>query len=231
MKTAFATTLILGSALAATAHLGTLTTPKAGETYKVGSTVAVKWTVDQPHGTQDLSYSKVGGPWVSITTGLGNRVGAYSWMVPAAAEGANIRFRVCQRNGGTGCTDAHSTNSPETAIKLSGGGEIYTLVSGNFTVSAPTAVHPAATFAGASLAYRPESRSIDAAFTLSAPERVTLEAFDAKGQRLAVLLDDRKAEGRHVLSIFSHALDVTGPMILRLQAGDKVLQQALEPGR
>src|SRR5687767_10280326 len=103
MKTIIASTFILGSALAAMAHLGNLTDPKAGQTYQVGSTLAVKWAVSVAHGTQDLAYSKANGPWVSITTGLGARVAAHNWVIPAAAEGSSIRLRVCQRDGGNGC--------------------------------------------------------------------------------------------------------------------------------
>jgi hypothetical protein len=229
MKTALASTIILGSALAAMAHLGSLADPKAGQTYKAGSTLAIKWSVSVPHGTQDLAYSKANGPWVTIITGLGTRVATYNWVIPAAAEGSNIRLRICQRDGGGGCTDAHNTSSPGAGIALPGGGEVYPLISGNFTVSAPTSVLAASAFEGASLAFRSESRSVDVAFSLASPERVTLEAFDTQGKRLAVLLDERKDMGRHVLSVFSHALKVSGPLILRLQAGDKVLQRAVEP--
>ena len=228
MKSAFASILVLGSALAATAHLGSLTDPKSGQSYLVGSTLAVKLSVSVPHGTQDLAYSKANGPWVSITTGLGARVAAHNWVIPAAAEGSSIRIRICQRDGGGGCTDAHNTSSPGQAISLTGGGAVYPLISGNFTVSAPTSVLAANQFEGASLAFRSDARSVEVAFSLAAPERVTLEAFDTRGKRLAVLLDSRKAEGRHVLSVFSHALNTATPLILRLQAGDKVLQQALE---
>lgn len=228
MKTAIAITFFLGTAIAATAHLGPLTEPKAEATYRTGTTLAIKWSVSVPHGTQDLAYSKANGPWVSITTGLSSRIAAHNWTIPAAAEGGNIRIRVCQRDGGGGCTDAHNTNSPGSAIRLPAGGSVYTLIGGNFTVSAPTSIRPASALEGASLAFRPESRSVEVAFSLATPERVTLEAFDAQGKRLAVLLDDHMAVGRHTLSVFSHALDVTIPMILRLQAGGKVLQQALE---
>ena len=106
MKTAIASILVLGSALSAAAHLGSLTEPKAGQSYQVGSTLAIKWSVSVAHGTQDIAYSKANGPWVSITTGLGARVAAHNWTIPAAAEGGSIRIRICQRDGGGGCTDA-----------------------------------------------------------------------------------------------------------------------------
>lgn len=228
MKVAIASTLILGSALAARAHLGTLTAPQAGQTYPVGSSVNIRWSVSVAHGTQDLAYSKANGPWVSIATGLGARVAAHEWVIPAAAEGGSIRLRICQRDGGGGCTDSHNTSSPGAAISLPGGGAVYPLISGNFTVSAPSSIRPGSAFDGASLAFRPGTRNVEAAFSLAAPERVTLEAFDTQGKRLAVLLDERKAEGRHVLSVFSHALNAGAPFMLRLQAGDRVLQQAME---
>jgi hypothetical protein len=223
MKVAIAYTIILASAFTAMAHLGTLSDPKAGQTYQVGSTLAIKWTIDVGHNTQDIAYSKANGPWVNIATGLRSTVTAENWTIPAAAEGSNIRIRICQRGGNTGCNDTHNTNQPGGA---SGG--VYTLVSGNFTIAAPTSVRPEAGFEGASLAFRPETRNVEVAFSLAAPERVTLEAFDAQGRRIAVLLDSRKAEGRHVLSVFSHALPAGSPILLRLQAGEKVLQQAME---
>lgn len=224
MKTAITSTFILGSALAAMAHLGTLSEPKAGQTYQVGSTLAVKWTIDADHpGGIDLAYSKANGPWVTIATGLNRTATAQNWTLPESAQGSNIRLRVCQRGTTSRCTDAHNTSQPAGA-----GGDIYTLVSGNFTISAPTIIRPGSIFDGASLAYRPESRSVEVAFTLATPERVTLEAFDTQGKRLAILMNNQKPNGRHVLSIFSHALNVTTPFILRLQIGDKVLQQALE---
>lgn len=100
MKSVIASTVILATALTASAHLGALTDPKAGQTYQVGSTLAIKWSVSVAHGTQDLAYSKANGPWVSITTGLAARVAAHNWLIPAAAEGSSIRLRICQRDGG-----------------------------------------------------------------------------------------------------------------------------------
>lgn len=105
---------------------------------------------------------------------------------------------------------------------------MYPLISSNFTVSAPTALRPAVAYEGASLTYGSKSGSVIAAFSLTRPERVTLEAFDAEGKRIAVLIDERKAEGRHVLSIFSQALNVGTPFMLQLQAGNRVLQQSME---
>jgi hypothetical protein len=223
MKSAIATALILGTSMAAMAHLGSLTAPKTGETYKVGSTLTVKWTVTQEHGTQDLAYSKDGKTWTTFKTGLARTVGAEPWVIPAEAAGSTVRFRVCQRNGGGGCTDANNTSAP-----LGDKGGVYTLISGNFTVTPATGVEAAVAFTGASMSLRPETHSVEATFSLAAPERVTLEAFDTQGKRLAVLLNDYKAAGRHSFSIFSHALDVTIPVVLRLQVGNKVIQESME---
>lgn len=226
MKSVIAYSIILASAMAASAHLGTLNDPKAGQTYQVGSTLAIRWTIDIAHqGGIDVAYSKANGPWVNINpTILDMNMKAHNWTIPEAAQGSNIRIRICQRPASNGCTDAQNTSQPGGVQ----GTSLYTLVSGNFTVAAPTSVQSPSHFDGASLNYRSDSRNVGVAFTLAAPEQVTLEAFDTQGKRLSVLMNDRKPEGRHVLSIFSQALPVTTPFILRLQAGKRALQQTME---
>lgn len=230
---AVAAVAVLGSAIAASAHLGALTVPKAGDSFTPGQVVNVKWTVDVAHNTQDLSYSQDGTTWTPITTGLARTVNTYAWTVPANKASATTRFRVCQRDGANvqGCTNAHNTQSLGAGIAVTGG-EVYTAITGNFTISGGTDVNaPAAPFAGAKVLLNANARAVDLTFDIYRPERVTLQAFDTQGKLLAVLLDAQKAEGRHSLSVYSSALDVSKPMIFRLQAGDKVLQQNLETVR
>lgn len=137
------TAIILSAAAAAlaSAHLGPLEVPEAGASYKAGARMEISWSVLVEHGTQDLAYSTDGATWTNIVTGLALRRSTYSWTVPNA-PGNKVRVRVCQRDGGNGCTNAHNTTS-ETTFPVPGG-EVYTMVSGNFTIQASTALGPVA---------------------------------------------------------------------------------------
>lgn len=220
-------------ALAASAHLGQLTMPKAGDTYAAGSTVAVKWTVPTPHTTQDLAYSQDGKTWTTITTGLARTVSSYTWTVPDKPS-TTTRFRVCQRDGANvqGCTDTHNTQSLGSAIPVTGGG-VYTAITGNFTVTGGgTPVKPlAGSHVGARIQYDASARAIGLSFDMESRARVVLQAYDLKGNLLATLLDMEKAAGRHVLSVFSNALPTGKVAVLRLQTGGHATEQLVGAGR
>lgn len=224
---------VLGSAMLVSAHLGTLTLPKAGDTYSAGASVNVRWTVSTAHNTQDLAYSTNGTSWTSITTGLGANVGAFSWTVPSLSS-TTVRFRICQRDGGGGCTDAHNTSSPSRSIALAGGGSVYTIVTGNFAVSSSSALAPAANAAGTPpprVGFDAASRSVNAAFRLDVAGKVVLEAFDAQGRLLAAMVDRDMPAGDHDLSVFSNRLPVNGTAVIRLQAGSQATQASFSLAR
>jgi hypothetical protein len=225
----FLTGSILAAAALASAHLGALTEPKAGSSYAAGSTLTVKWSVPQPHGTQDLAYSQDGSTWVNITTGLLNTVNTYEWTVPNKPS-ATTRFRVCQRDGGTGCTNAQNTQSLGNAISV-GGGRVYTAVTSNFTISAVTGLAATATADLPRIAFDAATRNVKLSFRMEKAGRVLLEAFDTQGRLLATLLDTEKPEGGHSLSVFSHRLPAAGAVILRLQAGHQGVQETVGLGR
>lgn len=224
--------ILLGSAVAASAHLNALTMPRAGETYAPGATVNVRWGIGSAHDTQDLSYSINGGTsWISIATGLARNVAAYTWTVPATPS-TTVRFRVCQRDGGGGCTDAHNTQALTSGIRLPAGGEVYTAITGNFTISASSGLGEAeAGMPGARVRMNTASRSVDVAFAMEKAGKVRLEAFDAQGKRIATLVDENRAEGFHEFSVFSNALDVTRTAVFRLQAGTQVIRHSAQTVR
>jgi hypothetical protein len=224
MNAQFLIGTVLGSAMLASAHLGTLTAPKANDSFAAGASVNVRWSVATPHNTQDLAYSTNGTTWTSITTGLGANVNSFNWTVPAI-KSTTVRFRVCQRDGGGGCTDAHNTSSPSRGIALAGGGEVYTVISGNFTVTeASTAIHSQAAVGAPRIGFDGASRSVNAVFRLDASGKVLLEAFDAQGRLLVTLVDKEMAVGEHDLSVFSNRLPAAGTAVIRLQAGAQATQ-------
>lgn len=231
MRTHILSAAILGGALGASAHLGAITTPANGATLTVGQSVTIRWSVPTAHNTQDLAYSQDGTTWTSITTGLGANANNFVWTVPNKPS-ATTRLRVCQRDGAQvqGCTDTHNAQRLTSAYAVTGG-EVYTAITGNFTISGGTGVAERIQAAGSLVRLNAATRSVEVVFELARAERVTLKAFDSQGKLMAVLLDGEKMAGRHALSVYSNALDVSKKMVLRLQAGDVVMHQGVEGGQ
>ena len=210
---------VLVSATASLAHLtaGTLI-PKGGETVVVGTKVTISWVQTLGHdGKYDLylsknggsSYSEFGTRWQG-PTGDGDTV-KYTWTVPNS-PGATNQLRICQLAAGE-CTDAG-----------------HILKSGNFTIAAAgSGVVPFADAANPSLDFDPASRTVNAAFALAAPGRVTIQALDAQGRVLANLFDGEKTAGSHAVSLFATRLrSVSGQVIFRLAFGDRALTRTVQ---
>lgn len=221
---------VLGTAMLASAHLGALTVPKANDTFTPGATVNVTWSVATAHDTQDLAYSVNGTNWINITTGLGRSVKTFAWTVPDI-NSSTVRLRVCQRDGGGGCTDAHNTQALSNGIPLNGGGEVYTAIVGNFKVGSTSAVRAGEDATMPRIGFNAASRSVDLSFRMEKAGKVILEAFDTQGRLLATLLDTEKGEGAHALSVFSHRLPASGAAVLRLQAGHQAIQTTFNLAR
>ena len=230
MRMHFLCAAILGGAFSASAHLGAITTPAAGSTVTPGQSVTIRWSIGSAHNTQDLAYSQDGTTWTTITTGLGANANNYVWTVPNKPS-TTTRLRVCQRDGAQvqGCTDAHNAQRLTSAYAVSGG-EVYTAISGNFTISGGTGVAERIQASGTEVRFNAATGSVEAVFELARAERVTLKAFDTQGKLITVLLDVEKVAGRHVLSVQSGALDLNRKMVLKLQAGDVVIHQGSEGG-
>jgi hypothetical protein len=212
------TSVFLMCVACASAHLkaGSLN-PKGGETFAIGQKVLISWVQSQAHDRKyDLYFSKNGG--TSWTEFEANWIGAagdndtckYQWTVPANSATTQGQLRVCQMAGGH-CTDA-----------------AYVLKSGNFTITASSAVQPQADGAAGSLAFDPASRALAVAFSLSAPARVALRAFDARGRLLATLMDEDKSAGDFALSLFSNRLQsMHGAVAFKLDWGAASLTRSL----
>ena len=227
MRNRILTAAILGGVMAASAHLGPITSPKADTTISPGTTVAVKWTVSVQHETIDIAYSQDGSTWTNITTGLRNNSTSYNWAVPANFPASTTtRLRVCQR-ANNACTNSADHNVSNLNAPKGGA---YTAVTANFKVSAPSGVAAKIQSPGTMVRLDAAKRSIEAVFELAHTERVTLKAFDPQGRLLAVLLDGEQAAGPHALSVYTSDLDVSRKMVLRLQAGDVVLHQGIVGG-
>ena len=226
-------TFILGAAGLASAHLGAVSSPTAGQSFAPGSTVNLKWGVDVAHSGMDIAYSTDGSTWTTVATNLGSRVASYNWSVPEGLSSTTVRLRVCQRSSASvqGCTNANNSNSLSSTVSGQGG-QVYVAISPVFTVSGSTGLlSPAGEFAGAQFRFDASIRSLDVSFPMEKAGRATLQAFDTQGKLLATLLDEERAQGVHRVSIFSSSLDASKTMVFRLQAGDKVFQQAVEVGR
>lgn len=214
--------------MAASAHLGQITSPKADTTITPGTTVAVRWSVSVQHETIDVAYSQDGSTWTNITTGLLRTATNFNWSVPANFPASTTtRLRVCQR-ADAACTNSADHNVSNLSSPKAGA---YTAVTANFKVSGPSGVAEKIQAAGTMVRLDAATRSIEAVFELERAERVTLKAFDSQGRLLAVLLDGEQAAGPHALSVYSSALDVNRKMVLRLQAGDAVLHQGMVGGQ
>jgi hypothetical protein len=226
MKSAIATALILGTSMAAMAHLGRITAPAAGASIAPGTTVVVRWTVPVQHSTIELAYSQDGSTWTKITSLESKTQNNYSWAVPANMKASTTtRLRVCQRSSGT-CSNDPALNISHLDRDTLG---VYTAVTGNFTISGTTGLQAnTLPFSGAKVHLDERTRTVNISFEILNAGRVNLIAFDTKGQLLDVLLDEWKSKGSHILSVPSRRLDASKPIVFRLQSGDQVLQEILE---
>jgi hypothetical protein len=191
--------------------------PKGGETFSIGEKVTIHWVQSQGRdGLYDIYFSKNGGTtWTEFASrwqgpkGDGDTV-KYNWTVPANSATTQGVIRVCQLAGGE-CKDNN-----------------YILKSGNFTVTASSALAPEAGEAPGRLDFDAATGSLSAAFALAAPARVTLKAFDSQGRLLATLLDADQAAGAHALSLFSNRLRALhGAVAFRLGLGDAAMTRTL----
>jgi hypothetical protein len=206
----------------ASAHLGNLTAPKTGAVFKGGEKVAIAWSIDTPHDGIDLALSTDGATWTTFQANLPKSAKSFLWTVPNTPA-TTARIRVCQKDGTAvkGCTDANNTGSPQTGIDVDGG-QIYTLVSGKFTIQSSAGIREDNLAAGGnSIRVNPESRSVDLALSLEKDDKVLLQAFDAQGRLVATLMDAEQKAGFRTISLYSNALDVSRPLWFKLQAGSR----------
>lgn len=201
--------IVAASAAAAMAHLepGSLSSPKAGQSYAAGSKVNITWVQAEYHrGNYTLAWSKNGGTsWESIATWAGPTGDGvtvnYGWTVPGA-PGATTKVRLCQLGQ---CGDAD-----------------YELVSGNFTITPAASVSPEAGAAGPRLRLDGD-RNLEVSFDLASAGRVALKAYAADGTLAAVLLDGEHAAGPHAYSLASQRLRAGEALVLRLESGGRTL--------
>ena len=192
---------------------------KGGETFTVGQKVNVTLTQLKPGtgtraGKYDFYISVNGGStwkemignWQGPTTD--NATVTWEWNVTQAPTTTGV-FRACLLSGGE-CTDA-----------------AYTLKSGNFTISNSTALAPRAEESAGKLEFESATGGMAIAFALAEPARVTLQAFDAQGRLLAVLLNADQAAGEHSLSLFSNRLQAMhGSVVFKLAWGGASLTRS-----
>lgn len=190
--------------------------PKGGESFAVGQKVLVTWVQSQAHDRKyDLYYSKNGGgAWTEFEANwLGaagdNDTCKYQWTIPNAVS-SQVQLRVCQMAGGH-CTDA-----------------AYVLKSSNFSITAATPVLPRAPETAGKLEFDASTGNLAFGFSLAAPGRVTLQAFDAQGKLMDVLLDEEKAAGDFSLSIASDRLQsLHGAVAFKLDWGAASLVRSI----
>jgi hypothetical protein len=182
---------------------------KGGETFTVGQKVPVTLTQLKPgtgarSGKYDFyisvnggtSWTEMVGNWQGPTTD--NATVTWEWNVTQAPTTKGV-FRACLLSGGE-CSDA-----------------AYTLKSGNFTISNSTALAPSPAGSAGKLEFDAATGGMAVGFSLASPARVTLQAFDAQGRSLAVLLDADQAAGEHSLSLFSNRLQAMhGSVVFKL---------------
>lgn len=192
---------------------------KGGETFTVGQKVQVTLTQVKPGtgtraGKYDFyisvnggtSWTEMVGNWQGPTTD--NATVTWEWNVTQKPTTTGV-FRACLLSGGE-CTDP-----------------TYTLKSGNFTIAASTALVPGPAESAGKLEFDAATGGMAVGFALAAPARVTLQAFDAQGRLLAVLLDADQAAGEHALSLFSNRLQTMhGSVAFKLAWGGASLTRA-----
>lgn len=123
--------VVLASASLGSAHLDSLFAPVAGQVYKAGDVMAIKWTIGNNHNGIDVHLSIDDRTWTVVAADLGKTATAYNWKVPGLAT-ERARIRICQKSGPQGCTDADSLSNPTD-------GPLYTLVSGRFRIETTSA--------------------------------------------------------------------------------------------
>lgn len=187
--------------------------PSGGESFKPGEVMTIEWVASQAdNGKYDLYFSKDGGKSWSIEFGeawqgstVDNAKNTYQWTIPAGTNTTQGRIRVCQMSGGH-CAQLG----------------VYTLISQDFTISNTIAVAPSVLDRSApAFSFSPESRTLEVEFDLSQGTRVVLEAFDARGHKVADLLERTLAAGHHRLSVSSRRLEGHGPLLFRLSRGSQ----------
>jgi len=192
---------------------------KGGETFTVGQKVTVTLVQTKPGtgaraGKYDFYISVDGGTsWKEM---IGNWQGptgdnatvSWDWNVTQATTTTGV-FRACLLSGGE-CTDP-----------------TYTLKSGNFTISNSTALAPQRAESAGKLEFESGTGGMAIGFFLAEPARVTLQAFDAQGRLLAVLLDGDHAAGDHSFSLFSNRLQAMhGSVVFKLAWGGASLTRS-----
>lgn len=189
---------------------------KGGETFTVGQKVTVTLTQTKAGtgtraGKYDFYFSGNGGStwkemvgnWQGPTTD--NATVSWDWNITQSPTTTGV-FRACLLSGGE-CTDP-----------------TYTLKSDNFTIVASTALSSKAADAAGKLGFDAATGAMAIGFSLAEPSRVTLQAFDAQGRVLAVLLDGEHAAGDHSLSLFSNRLQAMhGSVVFKLTWGGAAL--------
>jgi hypothetical protein len=188
--------------------------PAGGEAFKPGDVVTIEWTASQAdNGLYDIYLSRDGGKTWPLEFAEGwqgskvdNAKNAYRWTIPSGPNTIQARLRVCQISGG------HCVQPG-----------VFTLLSGDFTISTTTGVRDGASefSTGPGLSFLPEAGSVEVEIGLEADMEVSLRAYDAAGKVVADLLDRRMQAGQHRLSIFSHRLESSGPLIFRLMRGSR----------
>lgn len=194
---------------AATLVAGSLK-PAGGEAFKPGDVMTIEWTASKAdNGKYDIYLSKDGGKtwptefaegWQGST--VDNAKNAYRWTIPAGTNTTLARIRVCQLSGGH-CVQPN----------------VYTLASGDFTISPTASVPEARTFAPPRFDFRPEAAVLEAEFQLAEGAEVSLRAYDTEGRLVAETPAGRLESGKHRLSLSSGRLAGSGPFLFRLQQG------------
>jgi len=206
----------------ASAHLvaGSLK-PVGSETFTTGATAEISWTQTVAHdGKYDIYYSKDGGTnWVKFVASQqfsksGNTKVTYSWTVPSEATTTGM-IRVCQLG----------QSNPECIDPT------YTLKSAVFTITAAgTAINEVAKSPmGSSLKVNLSARGIEGSYSLTETQKVTLQAIKPDGRMIDALELGDQSAGSHSISWQPKGLQsLTGSVILRLKAGDKVLAESIQ---
>lgn len=193
---------------------------KGGETFKVGQKVPVTF--------------------VQLGPGSGNNAAKYDFYL-STNGGSSFKEFVAAWQGPSGNGDTAKyewtvQNSPTTtgqfrACLLSGGhctDQQFMITSANFTISTQTSALNPAIGSGAAKLELDATGNLALAFSLAAPARVSLQAFDSQGRLLATLLDADRAAGDHALSVFSNRLrDMHGAVAFKLTWGDASLTRSL----
>jgi len=192
---------------------------KGGETFTVGQKVSVTLVQTKPgtgtrSGKYDFyisvnggtSWTEMIGNWQGPTTD--NATVTWEWNVTQKPTTTGV-FRACLLSGGE-CTDP-----------------TYTLKSGNFTIATSTALASRQAGSAGKLEFETATGGMSIGFFLAEPARVTLQAFDAQGRLLAVLMDGDHAAGDHALSLFSNRLQsLHGSIAFKLAWGGASLTRS-----